>query len=57
MAQAGIGIAVAALATSAYNVGLIFEKRGLSKLPSIDARHAFALARTLLNLDEMVTRE
>jgi drug/metabolite transporter (DMT)-like permease len=48
MAQAGIGIAVAALATSAYNVGLIFEKRGLNKLPSIDARHAFALARTLL---------
>lgn len=48
MAQAGIGIAVAAFATSAYNVGLIFEKRALGKLPSIDARHAFKLARTLL---------
>ncbi len=35
MAGAGIGIAVAAFATTAYNVGLIFEKRALSK-PSRD---------------------
>ncbi|HET7014104.1 MAG TPA: DMT family transporter [Streptosporangiaceae bacterium] len=48
MAGAGIGIAVAAFATTAYNVGLIFEKRALANLPAIDARHAFALARTLL---------
>ncbi|HEX9623342.1 MAG TPA: DMT family transporter [Streptosporangiaceae bacterium] len=48
MAEAGIGIAVAAFATTAYNVGLIFEKRALSNLPAIDARHAFGLARTVL---------
>jgi len=48
MAEAGIGIAVAALATTAYNVGLIFEKRALSRLPAIDAKHAIKLARTLL---------
>jgi drug/metabolite transporter (DMT)-like permease len=48
MAEAGIGIAVAAFATTAYNVGLIFEKRALGNLPAIDARHAFVLARTLL---------
>jgi drug/metabolite transporter (DMT)-like permease len=48
MAGAGIGIAVAAIATTSYNVGLIFEKRALGNLPAIDARHAFVLARTVL---------
>ncbi len=44
----GVGIAVAALATTSYNVGLIFEKRALRRLPPIDARHAVALLRTVL---------
>jgi drug/metabolite transporter (DMT)-like permease len=44
----GYGIAVAALATTSYNVGLIFEKRALRRMPAIDARHAFALLRTVL---------
>ncbi len=44
----GLGIAVAALATTSYNVGLILEKRALSRLPPIDARHAVALLRTVL---------
>src|SRR5215469_11050839 len=41
------GIAVAALATTSYNVGLIFEKRALRRLPAIDARHAIGLLRTV----------
>lgn len=43
-----LGIAVAALATTSYNVGLILEKRALRRLPPIDARHAVALLRTVL---------
>ncbi|HET9895259.1 MAG TPA: DMT family transporter [Streptosporangiaceae bacterium] len=44
----GLGIVVAALATISYNVGLIFEKRALGRLPAIDARHAAGLLRTVL---------
>lgn len=44
----GLGIAVAALATTSYNIGLIVEKRALRRLPPIDARHAVALLRTVL---------
>jgi drug/metabolite transporter (DMT)-like permease len=44
----GLGIAVAAFATTSYNVGLILEKRALRRLPPIDARHAVALLRTVL---------
>ncbi len=44
----GYGIAVAALATTSYHVGLILEKRALRRLPAIDARHAVALLRTVL---------
>jgi drug/metabolite transporter (DMT)-like permease len=44
----GVGIAVAAISTTTYNVGLIFEKRALRRLPAIDARHPVALARTVL---------
>ncbi len=44
----GLGIVVAALATTSYNVGLIFEKRALARLPAIDARHAVTLMRTVL---------
>jgi drug/metabolite transporter (DMT)-like permease len=47
-ASAGLGILVAALATTLYNVGLIFEKRALVRLPAIDARRAVSLLRTLL---------
>ena len=43
-----LGIAVAALATTSYNVGLILEKRALRRLPPIDARRAIALLRTVL---------
>src|SRR5215469_11249140 len=44
----GLGIAVAAFATTSYNVGLILEKRALRRLPPIDARRAVALLRTVL---------
>ena len=44
----GLGIAVAAVATTSYNVGLILEKRALRRLPPIDARRAVALLRTVL---------
>ncbi len=44
----GLGIVVAALATTSYNVGLIFEKRALGRLPAIDARNAVGLLRTVL---------
>jgi drug/metabolite transporter (DMT)-like permease len=47
-AYAGLGIAVAALATTSYNVGLIVEKRALGRMPAIDARHAVSLVRTVL---------
>lgn len=44
----GLAIAVAALAATSYNVGMILEKRALGRLPPIDARHAFGLLRTVL---------
>jgi len=39
---------VALLATTAYHLGLICEKRALARLPAIDARHALRLLRILL---------
>ena len=47
-ASAGLGILVAGLATTSYNVGLIVEKRALAQMPPIDARHAVSLAKTVL---------
>lgn len=41
-------VVVALLATTAYHLGLILEKRALSRLPAIDARHAVRLLRILL---------
>ncbi len=46
-AFAGLGVLVAALATTSYNVGLIVEKRALGTMPAIDARHAVSMVRTL----------
>ncbi|MGI9008305.1 MAG: DMT family transporter [Streptosporangiaceae bacterium] len=48
MAGTGVAIVVALLATTAYHLGLILEKRALARLPAIDARHAVRLLRTLL---------
>jgi drug/metabolite transporter (DMT)-like permease len=45
---AGLGIVVAALATTSYNIGLIVEKRALGQMPAIDARHSVSLLRTVL---------
>jgi len=45
---AGLAVLVALLATTAYHLGLILEKRALARLPAIDARHAVRLARILL---------
>ena len=42
------GIPLALLATTAYNSGLILEKRALERLPAIDVRRAFTLARIVL---------
>ena len=42
------GIPLALLATTAYNSGLILEKRALEQLPAIDVRRALSLARTVL---------
>jgi drug/metabolite transporter (DMT)-like permease len=47
-AYVGLGILVAALATTSYNVGLIVEKRALGAMPPIDARRAVSLVRTLV---------
>jgi len=44
---AGLAVVVAMLATTAYHLGLILEKRALSRLPAIDARHALRLLRIL----------
>lgn len=48
MGGAGFAVVVALLATTAYHLGLILEKRALARLPAIDARHAGRLLRTLL---------
>jgi drug/metabolite transporter (DMT)-like permease len=44
----GLAIVVALIATCAYNVGLVVEKRALAQLPPIDARHVLKLAAVLL---------
>ncbi len=43
------GIPLALLATTAYNSGLILEKRALEGLPAIDVRRAVSLARTVVS--------
>ena len=48
MTGAGLAVLVALLATTAYHLGLILEKRALARLPTIDARHALRLLRVLL---------
>ena len=48
MSGPGLAVAVALLATAAYHLGLILEKRALARLPAIDARHAVRLLRVLL---------
>jgi drug/metabolite transporter (DMT)-like permease len=42
------GIPLALLATTAYNSGLILEKRALERLPAIDVRRTLSLARVVL---------
>src|SRR5215472_13578246 len=48
MTGAGLAVVVALLATTAYHLGLILEKRALANLPAIDARRALRLLRILL---------
>ena len=48
MSGPGLAVVVALFATTAYHLGLIFEKRALARLPAIDARHAVRMLRTLL---------
>jgi drug/metabolite transporter (DMT)-like permease len=48
MTGADLAVVVALLATTAYHLGLIVEKRALARLPAIDARHALRLLRVLL---------
>ena len=48
MTGAGLAVIVALLATTAYHLGLILEKRALARLPAIDARRALRLLRILL---------
>src|SRR5258706_6337903 len=48
MTGAGLAVVVALLATTAYHLGLIVEKRALAELPAIDARHAVRLLKVLL---------
>jgi len=48
MTGAGFAVVVALIATTAYHLGLILEKRALAQLPAIDARHALRLLRVLL---------
>ncbi len=43
------GIALATLSATAYNTGLVLEKRALDRLPPIDVRRALSLARTVLS--------
>jgi len=48
MTGPGFAVFVALIATTAYHLGLILEKRALARLPAIDARHALRLLRILL---------
>jgi drug/metabolite transporter (DMT)-like permease len=48
MTGPGFAVIVALIATTAYHLGLILEKRALARLPAIDARHALRLLRILL---------
>src|SRR5215813_6211419 len=48
MTKAELAVVVALLATTAYHLGLIVEKRALARLPAIDARHAVRLLGVLL---------
>ncbi len=48
MTRPELAVLVALLATTAYHLGLILEKRALAQLPEIDARHALRLLRVLL---------
>jgi drug/metabolite transporter (DMT)-like permease len=48
MTGPGFAVIVALLATTAYHLGLILEKRALARLPAIDARHALRMLRILL---------
>src|SRR5215813_15119714 len=48
MTRTDVAVLVALVATTAYHLGLILEKRALARLPAIDARHALRLLRILL---------
>src|SRR5215813_11833834 len=48
MTGVGLAVVVAMVATTAYHLGLIVEKRALDRLPAIDARHAVRLLWVLL---------
>jgi drug/metabolite transporter (DMT)-like permease len=49
LTRPGEAILAAVLATTAYHLGLIVEKRALGSTSSIDARHPLALLRTVLS--------
>jgi drug/metabolite transporter (DMT)-like permease len=49
LTRPGEAILAAVLATTAYHLGLILEKRALGGTASIDARHPLALVRTVLS--------
>ena len=46
------GVVLTLVATSAYNSGLILEKRALEQMPSIDFRRLFDFARNLITTPE-----
>src|SRR5258707_4195129 len=48
MTGTDLAVLVALLATTAYHLGLILEKRALERLPAIDPRHALRLLGILL---------
>ena len=48
LSTTGFAMTVALLATTAYHLGLIVEKRALRTLPAIDARHPVSLLRVVL---------
>jgi drug/metabolite transporter (DMT)-like permease len=47
-----VGVPLTLVATSAYNSGLILEKRALEQMPSIDIRRIFDFIRSLLSTPE-----
>ena len=49
-----VGIALALLATTAYNVGLILEKRALGRMPTLEIRRVLRVVASVVMLGLLI---